>query len=44
LHERIDRVFVEVHDRQIKSLAGPTRRLRERLAALGADHFRLDWR
>lgn len=44
LHERIDQVFVEVHDRQNKSLAEPTRRLRERLAALGAGHIRLDWR
>lgn len=44
LHERIDQVFVEVHDRQNKSLAEPTRRLRERLAVLGAGHIRLDWR
>ena len=44
LHERIDQVFVEVHDRQNTTLAEPTRRLRERLAALGAGHFRLDWR
>jgi hypothetical protein len=44
LHERIDQVFVEVHDRQNKSLAEPTRLLRERLAALGAGHIRLDWR
>jgi FkbM family methyltransferase len=44
LHEKIDQVFVEVHDRQNKSLAEPTRLLRERLAALGAGHIRLDWR
>lgn len=44
LHESIDQVFVEVHDRQNKSLAEPTRLLRERLAALGAGHIRLDWR
>ena len=43
-HERIDQAFIEVHDRQIPALAEPTRRLRERLAALGAGHFRLDWR
>ncbi|MGQ0429319.1 MAG: FkbM family methyltransferase [Gammaproteobacteria bacterium] len=44
LHERIDQLFAEVHDRQNQSLAEPTRLLRERLAALGASHFRLDWR
>jgi FkbM family methyltransferase len=44
LHEAIDHAFVEVHDRQIRALAEPTRKLRERLGALGADHFRLDWR
>lgn len=44
LHQRIDQLFAEVHDRQNKSLAEPTRLLRERLAALGAGHFRLDWR
>ncbi len=44
LHESIDQVFVEVHDRQIKALAEPTRLLRERLAALGAGNIRLDWR
>ena len=44
LHERIDQAFIEVHDRQIKSLAEPTEKLRQRLIALGADHFRLDWR
>ena len=44
LHERIDQAFVEVHDEQIRELAEPTRRLRERLAALGAGQFRLDWR
>lgn len=44
LHERIDQAFVEVHDRQIKSLAQPTRQLRERLKALNAHQFRLDWR
>lgn len=42
--ERIEQAFIEVHDRQIPALAEPTRRLRERLAALGAAHFRLDWR
>jgi len=44
LHERIDQVFAEVHDRQNRTLAEPTRQLRERLAALGASHIRLDWR
>jgi FkbM family methyltransferase len=44
LHERIDQAFVEVHDRQIRALAEPTRQLRARLQALHADHFRLDWR
>lgn len=44
LHERIDQAYIEVHDRQIKALADPTRRLRERLASIGADHIRLDWR
>jgi FkbM family methyltransferase len=44
LHEVIDQAFVEVHDRKIPELAGPTQRLRERLAAAGATHFRLDWR
>jgi FkbM family methyltransferase len=43
-HERIDQAFIEVHDRQIPALAEPTRKLRERLGALGASHFRLDWR
>lgn len=44
LHERIDQAFIEVHDRQIKALAGPTEKLRQRLKALGVEHFRLDWR
>lgn len=44
LHQRIDHAFVEVHDRQIRALTESTRKLRERLAALGADHIRLDWR
>lgn len=44
LHERIDRAFVEVHDRRIKSLRGPTAALRARLAALGLERFNLDWR
>jgi FkbM family methyltransferase len=44
LHHGIEQAFVEVHDRQIPALAEPTRRLRERLAALGANQFRLDWR
>lgn len=44
LHQRIDQLFAEVHDRQNRTLAEPTRLLRERLAALGASHFRLDWR
>jgi FkbM family methyltransferase len=44
LHETIDLAFVEVHDRQIRELAAPTRALRERLESLGADHFNLDWR
>lgn len=44
LHEIIDQAFVEVHDRQIRALAESTRQLRERLQALHAEHFRLDWR
>jgi FkbM family methyltransferase len=44
LHQRIDLAFVEVHDRQIRSLAAPTRELRKRLAELGVEHFHLDWR
>ncbi|MBX3702633.1 MAG: FkbM family methyltransferase [Steroidobacteraceae bacterium] len=44
LHRQIDQVFVEVHDRQNRSLAEPTRLLRERLAGLDAGHIRLDWR
>lgn len=44
LHERIDQLFVEVHDRQIRALAEPTRQLRKRLEELHVDHFRLDWR
>jgi FkbM family methyltransferase len=44
LHEIIDQAFVEIHDRQIRTLAEPTRKLRERLQAANAAHFRLDWR
>lgn len=44
LHERIEAAFVEVHDRRVEELREPTRLLRERLKALAADHFRLDWR
>lgn len=44
LHRQIEHAFVEVHDRQIWSLAEPTRKLRERLRNMGADQFRLDWR
>lgn len=44
LHERIEAAFVEVHDRRVDELREPTRLLRERLQALGAEHFRLDWR
>lgn len=44
LHEVIDQAFVEVHDRQIRKLVEPTQRLRERLQAVNAEHFRLDWR
>jgi FkbM family methyltransferase len=44
LHETIDQAFVEVHDRQIRTLAEPTRKLRQRLQALHVNHFRLDWR
>lgn len=44
LHDRIDRAFVEVHDRRIKSLRAPTAALRARLAALEIDRFNLDWR
>jgi FkbM family methyltransferase len=44
LHEMIDQSFIEVHDRQIRALAEPTQRLRERLDKLQLDRFRLDWR
>ena len=44
LHEDIEAAFVEVHDRRVKSLRGPTRALRDRLRAVGATHFNLDWR
>ena len=44
LHTAIDRAFVEVHDRKVRELVEPKRRLRERLQQLGATHFRLDWR
>ncbi len=44
LHERIEAAFVEVHDRRVDELREPTRLLRARLQALGAGHFRLDWR
>jgi FkbM family methyltransferase len=44
LHEAIGQAFVEVHDRKVPELAGPTRKLRERLAAMGVTTFRLDWR
>ena len=44
LHQVIDLAFVEVHDRQIRELAEPTQKLRERLAELRASHFHLDWR
>ncbi|MCA1799405.1 MAG: FkbM family methyltransferase [Xanthomonadaceae bacterium] len=44
LHEGIGHAFVEVHDRSVPSLREPTQALRERLAALGATNFRLDWR
>lgn len=44
LHTRIKEAFVEMHDRRIASLAAPSRRLRERLRAEGANQFCLDWR
>ena len=44
LHESIDHVFVEVHDRKIKELVKPTEELRARLKQLGVTNFRLDWR
>lgn len=40
----IGEAFVETHERRVPALVEPTRRLRARLAALGADQFRLDWR
>ncbi len=43
LASRIGQAFVELHDRKIASLAGPTARLRERLASMDASHFHLDW-
>lgn len=44
LHTRIDLAFIELHDRQIRELAGPTQRLRERLEGMESHPFRLDWR
>lgn len=44
LHDQIDQAFVEVHDKRIPALAEPTRALTERLRALGATQFRLDWK
>lgn len=44
LHESVEYAFVEVHDRRVARLAGPTQQLRERLESLGATQFRLDWR
>ena len=44
LHDSVEQAFVEVHDRRVKRLAAPTRLLRERLQALGAQQFHLDWR
>jgi FkbM family methyltransferase len=44
LHQGIDHAFVEVHDRQIRALEEPTRKLRERLHDMQATQFRLDWR
>ncbi|HEX7707120.1 MAG TPA: FkbM family methyltransferase [Thermoanaerobaculia bacterium] len=44
MHESIGQAFVEVHDRRVPELAGPTKKLRERLAAMGVTTFRLDWR
>jgi FkbM family methyltransferase len=44
LHESIEQAFVEVHDRKIPELAEPTRKLHDRLAAMGVTTFRLDWR
>ena len=44
LHDDIGKAFVEVHDRRVKSLRKPTRALRDRLTAVGATHFNLDWR
>lgn len=44
LHTMIDQAFVETHDRRVPELVEPTRRLRERLQAMGATQFRLDWR
>lgn len=44
LHEMIEQSFIEVHDRQIRALAEPTRKLRKRLDELKLDRFRLDWR
>lgn len=39
----IPHVFVETHDAQIPSLAGPTAALRKRLADSGLTHVNLDW-
>jgi FkbM family methyltransferase len=40
----ISEAYVETHERRVPALVEPTRKLRERLQAVGAHQFRLDWR
>src|SRR3546814_3462131 len=44
LHDRIERAFVEVHDRKIPELVEPTNRLRQKLHDLPVPHINLSWR
>lgn len=44
LHTWIEEAYVEMHDRRIGPLVDPSRKLRERLRAEGANQFCLDWR
>lgn len=44
LQSRVELGFVEIHDRRVPELVGPTAALRERLKALDSEHISLDWR
>src|SRR3546814_5344424 len=43
LHDRIERAFVEVHDRKIPELVAPTNRLRQKLHDLQVTTIDLSW-